>query len=242
MALNCNTPNFVGKAVLVEFLLACGDVDPRTATFTPVGSMRGKDLTLTADTVDTTADDSSGGFRSNLVTFKTADFTGDGVVRIGTASDTGNSILLDHFIEEDQPVAWFRFTYPDRTIYVYSIITEMSRSAPFDEAVTFSLTTMVTDTGSEIPAVIKERTPDPASSVTVAPATATIAVGATQALTSTVLPSTAPQNPVYTSSNTTVATVNSTTGVVTGVAAGTATISAKVGSKTGTSVITVTAP
>ena len=58
MALNCKNPNAAGKSILAEFSAICGDVDPRTATFQPIGSMRGKDFTFSADTIDTTADDS----------------------------------------------------------------------------------------------------------------------------------------------------------------------------------------
>lgn len=242
MALNCNNPNFVGKNVLVEYALACGDVNPRTLSYAPVGSMRGKDLTLSADTVDTTADDSSGGFRSNLVTFKTLEFTGDGVVRVSSVADTGQTILLDHFVSEDQPVAWFRFTYPDRTIYAYSIITELSRSAPFDEVVTYSLTTMGTDTGSTLyPAVIVDKTPAPATSITLAPATTSVVVGATRQLTATILPNDgATRNVSYASSNPAIATINSS-GLITGVAVGTATVTGKVGSKIASTAVTVTA-
>ena len=45
MALNCKNPNATGASVLVEYSLACGDVDPKTLTFQRMGSMRGKDLT-----------------------------------------------------------------------------------------------------------------------------------------------------------------------------------------------------
>lgn len=78
--------------------------------------------------------------------------------------------------------------------------------------------------------------------VTMTPATASIAVNATQQLTATVAPSTASNKTVtYGSSNTAIATVSST-GLVTGVAAGTATITVTTqdGSKTATSTITVT--
>lgn len=237
----CPNANFVGRAVLVEYLLACGDVDPRLGAFSPVGSMRGKDLTLSSDTVDTTADDSSGGFRSNLVTFKTLEFTGDGVCRAGTTADSGQTILLDHFIEQDQPVLWMRFTYPDRTIYAYMILTEFSRSAPFDEAVTFSLTASVTATGSDtIEAVMVEKTPVAASSVAVLPATVSVAKGATTKLAATVLPAEASKVVTWTSTNPLTATVNST-GLVTGVAAGVTTVTAKQGTKVGSSTVTVTA-
>lgn len=80
------------------------------------------------------------------------------------------------------------------------------------------------------------------STVTVAPATVSVAHGATTQLTATIAP-TGVDEPglVWTTSDATKATVN-TTGLVLGVAAGTATITAtsKDGAHTGTSVVTVT--
>ena len=241
MAPNCKNLNAAGKSILAEFSAICGDVDPRTATFQPIGSMRGKDFTFSADTIDTTADDSDSGFRSNLVTFKTFEFTGDGICRFGSEADSGNSILTDLFFEEDQPMAWFRFTFPDRTFYVYSIINEMSRSAPFDDAVTFSMSTMATATGSELPSVIVERTPVPAASVVVTPASNPIKTGATVQLTATVLPVATPARPVvWSSADANIASVSST-GLVTGKAVGTTTVKAKVGLKSATASVVVTA-
>ena len=81
----------------------------------------------------------------------------------------------------------------------------------------------------------------PVTSVTVAPATATINVGLTSQLTATVAPATATNQTItWSSSNTSVATV-SATGVVTGVALGTATITVTTvdGAKVATCLVTV---
>jgi glycosidase len=82
----------------------------------------------------------------------------------------------------------------------------------------------------------------PVTGVSVSPISASISAGLTQQLTATVAPSNATnQNVAWTSSNTSVATVNST-GLVTAVAAGAATITVTTedGNKTATSAITVT--
>ncbi|MBF4506453.1 Ig-like domain-containing protein [Flavobacterium sp. JLP] len=79
------------------------------------------------------------------------------------------------------------------------------------------------------------------TSVTLAPTTATLSVGATQQLTPTVNPSTATNKSVtYSSNNTAVATVN-TSGLITAVASGAATITVTTqdGAKTATCAITV---
>lgn len=242
MALNCKNPNATGASVLVEYALACGDVDPKTLTFQRMGSMRGKDLTLSADTIDTTTDTSSGGYRSSLASFKTMEFTGDGLCRVGDASDSGQTQLTKHMVDEPQPVLWLRFTYPDLTFTAYMILTEMSRSAPNDDAITFSMTASVTDTGSEvIQSVYVEDTPVAPSSVTVSPASPTVKVGATTPLTATVLPSGASQTVTWLSASPSIATVNASTGVVTGVAIGSSVIMAKAGLKQGSVTVTVTA-
>lgn len=74
--------------------------------------------------------------------------------------------------------------------------------------------------------------------ISVAPTTASIAVGAAETLTATVTPSTF-TDVAWTSSDESVATV-SAAGVVTGVSAGTATITATAGGKTATCAVTVT--
>ena len=82
------------------------------------------------------------------------------------------------------------------------------------------------------------------TSVSLTPASATLAVGATQQLTATVLPSNATNKSVsYASNNTGVATVNNS-GLVTAVSNGTATITVTTadGNKTSTAVISVNTP
>ncbi|MCD0472271.1 Ig-like domain-containing protein [Flavobacterium sp. JAS] len=81
----------------------------------------------------------------------------------------------------------------------------------------------------------------PVTGVRVTPATATLGVGATQQLTSTVAPANATNKTVtYSSNNTGIATVNGS-GLVTAIAAGSATITVTTqdGAKTATAVITV---
>lgn len=104
--------------------------------------------------------------------------------------------------------------------------------------------TVKTNDGNKTAVCAVTVTPVAVTGVTIAPKTASIAVGATQQLTPTVAPAGATNKAVtYGSSATGTATVNAS-GLVTGVAAGTATITVTTadGSKTDTAVITVTAP
>jgi uncharacterized protein YjdB/O-glycosyl hydrolase len=90
---------------------------------------------------------------------------------------------------------------------------------------------------------VKSVTTVPVTGVSISPASASVAAGATVQLTATVAPANATnKNVSWASSNTAIATVNST-GLVTGVAAGTATITVTTqsGAKTATAAITVTA-
>jgi uncharacterized protein YjdB len=82
----------------------------------------------------------------------------------------------------------------------------------------------------------------PATGVTITESDQTIAVKATVTLHATVTPADSTDTVIWSSSDTTKATVNSTTGAVTGVAAGTAVITATAGSKTASIIITVTKP
>lgn len=79
----------------------------------------------------------------------------------------------------------------------------------------------------------------PATDLTVAPTTANVVIGSTTQLTATVTPSNSTDNVEWTSSDTSVATVDNT-GLVTGVKAGTATITAKAGEKEAKCTVTVT--
>jgi len=78
------------------------------------------------------------------------------------------------------------------------------------------------------------------NSVTVSPASAAVAVGATVQLVATAAPPKSAPTFAWSTSNAGVATV-STSGLVTGVAAGTATIGASAGGRTGSATVTVTA-
>ena len=242
MALNCASSKFVGKSVLAEFALACGDVDPMTLTWLPLGAARNKSLTMSADTVDATADDSVGSFRDTLITYKTFEVSIDGVTARDDGTTVNQQLLFDHFVTDPQPYVWLRLTGPINTVIGFCVLTEFSQEFPYDDVATYSMTASATSRPGGLASVIVEDTPIAISSVNVTPATATVAIGNVTNLDHNIVPAAANQAVTWSSGTPAVATVNSS-GRVTGVSAGTATITATSvtdPSKTDTCVVTVT--
>ncbi|MNU38980.1 Phage major tail protein 2 [compost metagenome] len=242
MALNCASSKFVGKSVLAEFALACGDVDPNTLTFLPLGAARNKSLTMSADTVDATADDSAGSFRDTLITYKTFEVSVDGVTARDDGTTVNQQLLFNHFVTDPQPYVWLRLTGPINTVIGFCVLTEFSQEFPYDDIATYSMTASATSRPGGLDSVIVEDTPIAITSVNVTPATATVAIGNVTNLDHNIVPAAANQAVTWSSATPATATVNSS-GRVTGVAAGTVTITATSvtdPSKTDTCVVTVT--
>jgi Bacterial surface proteins containing Ig-like domains len=243
MALNCASSKFVGKSVLAEFALACGDVDPMTLTWLPLGAARNKSLTMSADTVDATADDSVGSFRDTLITYKTFEVSIDGVTKRDDGTTSNQQLLFEHFVTDPQPYVWIRLTGPINTVIGFCVLTEFSQEFPYDDIATYSITASATSRPGGLASVIVEDTPIAVTSVVTTPATATVAVGNVTNIDSAVLPAAANQAVVWTSGTPANATVNSS-GRVTGVAVGTSTITATSvvdPTKSDTTVVTVVA-
>ncbi len=234
MADPCVTPYLTGKTTAVEFSLACGDEDPRNLSYLPVGAMRGKSVTLGGDTGDTTTDSTFGNFRETAMLFKTFEFSGDGLRRADDGARYNQTVLKKHFLQVDNPTAWFRFTYPDITIYAYMLISSFGMEDPYDDYMSYSLEATVT--ASEY-GVIVEDTPAPVTSVSVTPATVTVAEDETVQLSAVTTPTGG--SVVWQSINTDVATVDQA-GLVTGILEGTTTVRAISGGVVGTATVTVT--
>lgn len=225
MALNCASSKFVGKSVLAEFALACGDVDPMALTWLPLGAARNKSLTMSADTVDATADDSVGSFRDTLITYKTFEVSIDGVTARDDGTTVNQQLLFDHFVTDPQPYVWIRLTGPINTTIGFCVLTEFSQEFPYDDVATYSMTASATSRPGGLPSVIVEDTPIAVTSVNVTPATATVQIGNVTNLDHNVVPAAANQAVTWSSATPATATVNSA-GRVTGVAAGTVVITA----------------
>ncbi len=245
----CNKTKYVGRDVVLEYFIGCGDQLPTEADWKRFGSMRTKEFNLEWETTDATADDSIGSLRENLATFQTLSISGDGTLKV---SGTGAANLIEitkHVASPTatggQPVVWMRMTFPDLTFIAFMLISNMSRSAPFDDVATYSLEASAT--ASDFGLIVQD-TPDPdapdVSSVEVLPATLTLEVGETYDLEAVVLPTSSDQRVTWSSDQPTEVSVNAATGVVEAltVTATTATITAtSVGDpiKTDSCVVTV---
>lgn len=139
----CTSKKYVGREVLIEFAVSCGDTAPATGDWKVFGAGRSKDLTLTYDTVDATADDSQGAVRENLATWLSCEMSVDGVCRRADATDSNQTALMKHFLNPTatggQPIIVARLTMPDITIVSAMLISELSRSFPNDDVATWSL-------------------------------------------------------------------------------------------------------
>lgn len=241
----CDSKYYVGKTVVVEYAIGCGDALPDEADWKLVDAMTTKSLGSNWDTIDTTNSDSKGSLRENMATFLNFTFNGGGMAMSDSQSNVSklNKHYLNPVATNGQPVAWFRFTYPDLTYTAFMLINNLSLDGGFDEVTTYTLETMATASDFGL---IVEDTPSPLpapTSVVVAPTTASITTaGGTVQLTATALPAEASQDMTWTSSAPLIATV-SATGLVTAVADGSATITARSAvdaTKSSTSVVTIT--
>lgn len=225
---NCKSQKYVGRDVILEYAIGCADELPLPNEWKRFGSLRTKEFTLEWETADVTADDSIGALRENLATFQNLSISGDGIAKASGAGAANLIELTKHVANptatNGQPFAWLRMTFPDLTFTAFMIVSNMSRSAPYADGVTYSMSAAATASDFGL---LVEDTPDPdaaeVTSVTATPSTLSVAEGAVGQITVTVAPGNAPQGVVWQIDDTDTATVDQN-GNVTGVAAGTATV------------------
>jgi predicted secreted protein len=136
---------FVGRDVAVEFAIAVEDAVPASLTYIPLGMMRGKSPKVAWEVADTTADDSPEFTKTSLVTFKSVEFSGDGVSYTDAAFNQATlkaHVYNPQVATQFQPKAWFRITGPDGVLEGPFIITEWSDDRPYADAATWSITAM----------------------------------------------------------------------------------------------------
>lgn len=245
----CKLPGYSGREVALEIAYACGDVNPLTLAFAPIGALTTKEFSLTWDTTDATADDTVGSLRANMATWQTLEVSYDGICKRADGTKYNQVRLMKHIANpgpdfSNQPVVWARMTFPDLTFIFYALATGQDRSAPFDNNTTFSGTLSATE--SDFGLIVLD-TPNPdtpdVTGVTVTPATLDMEVGGTAVLVAAVAPVGAVQSVVWSSSAPEVASVNQS-GQVTAQSEGVATVTAasSAGAFSGVCDVTVTAP
>lgn len=247
MAANCPTDNtkLFGRAIVLEVADGCADTLPQESEWKALAAGTSKGFDFSPNSVTSDADDTKG-YVENIVT--NADFTisFEGEVRRNDKLDQyGVFRLIKYFNTEiqaaGQPTIWVRMEFGAITFIGYMLINALSSDGGTNDIITFSTEFKVA--AADTIQVIDTDDTVAVTGVTVTPATASLAVGATRQLTGTVLPSDATdKSGTWTTSDATKATVSST-GLVTGVAAGTSTITFKSndGNFTATCAVTVTA-
>lgn len=132
------TGAFVGRNAYVEFSLDEG------TTFLPLGCLRGKELNLEWDEVDTTSDSTVGNIREALVTFKSESFSFDGVSSVDSAAN--QQTLYDHVRDPSgsQPTVVLKFVDVEDSdnmteLEGLALITTFNKSRSYDAEATFTL-------------------------------------------------------------------------------------------------------
>lgn len=137
---------FTGRDVVVEFAIADENAVPSSLTYTTLGMMRGKSTKVKWDTVDTTADKSPAFTKTNLVTFKSVEFSGDGVSYNDAAYNIKAmklQVISPGSATSNQPKVWLRVTDPDGDKFEGPfIVSEWSDDRPYADAATWSITAM----------------------------------------------------------------------------------------------------
>lgn len=134
---------YTGRDVIVNFAIADENAAPSGLTYKRLGMIRGKSLKSSWDTVDTTADQSPAFTKTSLVTFKSAEFSCDGVTytdAIYNQKELKAHVLNPSAATANQPKVWFQLLYPDNSEYEGPfIVTEWSDDSPYADAATWSI-------------------------------------------------------------------------------------------------------
>ncbi len=133
---------FSGRDVAVEFAIGVETATVGALTFKNLGMMRTKSFKVSWETIDTTADDSPEFTKTSLVSFKSVEFSGDGVSyddAVYNQSELEAHIHVPGSTTQNQPKIWLRLTFPDAVFVGPFIATEWSRDASYTDAGTWSM-------------------------------------------------------------------------------------------------------
>ena len=134
---------FVGRDVVVNYAIGLPSANPVALTFKRLGMMRGKSMKTSWDTVDTTADMSPAYTKTNLVTFKAMEFSGDGVTyteALANQNEFKAHVISPGSVTNNQPMVWLQMIDPAGDKYQGPfIVSEWSDDRPYSDACTWSM-------------------------------------------------------------------------------------------------------
>ncbi len=133
---------YTGKRTLVEVNLSlCSDTYPTESDWETLGVLTSKDIDISADTVESSADDIEDGFKETFNTFLGNSFSFSGEQKV-----VDDNVLADLVIFYDtqmasakQPALWLRVTTPVITYTFWVVMTTYSESNATDALATFSV-------------------------------------------------------------------------------------------------------
>lgn len=146
----CEPITGLGRDVIFEYVIQCLDVAPpaEDTGWTVFGAVRTKSVTNSANTIDTTADDSEGDYSESIIGTKTKEFSIDGIIRKSGPSAKGFAELYAHWNDSSatggQPVMWVRMTDSTGVETAPVTMTAIDKSNPYDDVPTYSITLAVT--------------------------------------------------------------------------------------------------
>lgn len=137
---------FTGRDVLLEYAIADENALVGSLTFKRLGMMRGKSMKVKWDTVDTTADQSPAFTKTNLVTFKMVEFSGDGVSyndAVFNQNEFKTNVVSPGSTTGNQPKFWLRLTDPDGSAWTGPfIVSGWDDARPHAGEATWSISAM----------------------------------------------------------------------------------------------------
>lgn len=147
-----------GKIVTVGYAIGCGDDDPETLTYLPLGTINSKQLSYNAETTNTT-NDLSGEVTSEIVVRTGLELSVSGFLTNNDSAASAQNALINYYFTEArnnrQPTVWIRIAGPGypRIWHIYMNYKGGSESFNTDDPQTGEFNFGVTDTGTTESAV-----------------------------------------------------------------------------------------
>lgn len=134
-----------GRDTVFEYSIADENASLGGLVFVELGMMRGKSIKTSWDTVDTTADKSPDFTKTNLVTFKNVEVSGDGVTyddAVHNQNAFKAHVISPGSATANQPKVWLRMTDISGVYVGPFIVNEWSDDRPHAAEATWSMTAM----------------------------------------------------------------------------------------------------